>query len=51
MNHKVKQDVKEIDEIYSEELQKKLLFLKQRYYEMRESFKLLSYRLRKQRAD
>lgn len=37
MNHKVKQDikkiVKEIDGIYSKELQNKLVFLKQRYYE------------------
>lgn len=56
INHKVKQDIKkivrEIDDIYSKELQNKLIFLKQRYYETGgKSLKLLSYRLRKQQAE
>ena len=43
---------KEIDEISTLEIQKMLLFTKQRYYEAGgKSLKLLSYRLRKQQAD
>ncbi len=42
----------EIDEIYSEEVKKKLVFLKQGYYEAgSKAMKLLSYKLRKQQAD
>lgn len=42
----------EIDEIYSEEVKKKLLFLKQGYYEAgSKAMKLLAYKLRKQQAD
>ena len=43
---------KEIDEINIQEIQKKLIFTKQRYYEAGgKSLKLLSYKLRKQQAD
>lgn len=43
---------KEIDEINTEEIKKKLTFTKQQYYEVGEkSLKLLSFKLRKQQAD
>lgn len=42
----------EIDEIYSEKVKKKLVFLKQGYYEaVSKAMKLLAYKLRKQQAD
>lgn len=41
-----------MNEIYSEEVKKKLVFLKQRHYEAgSKAMKLLSYKLRKQQAD
>lgn len=43
---------KEIERITTQEIQKKLLFMRQKYYEVGgKSLKLLSYRLRKQQAD
>ena len=42
----------EIDKIYSEEMKKKLIFLKQGYYEAgSKAMKLLAYKLRKQQAN
>lgn len=42
----------EINEIYSQEIQKKLVFLKQKYYETgNKSAKLLAYKLRKQQVE
>lgn len=50
--HKIKKLKKEIDEINTQEIQKKLLFTRQQYYEVGgKSLKLLSYKLRKQQAD
>ena len=49
---KIKELKNKIDEINTQEIQKKLLFTKQQYYETGgKSLKLLSYRLRKQQAD
>lgn len=43
---------REIDNTYTQEIQKRLLFTKQHYYEAGgKSLKLLSYRLRKQQAE
>uniref|UniRef100_A0A671WUY0 Reverse transcriptase domain-containing protein n=1 Tax=Sparus aurata TaxID=8175 RepID=A0A671WUY0_SPAAU len=48
----IKKLQKEIDEILTEEVKKKLVFLKQGYYEAgSKAMKLLSYKLRKQQAD
>lgn len=42
----------EIDEIYSNNIKRKLIFLKQRYYEGGgKSAKLLAYKLKKQQVD
>ena len=42
----------ELNELYSNDIQKKLIFLKQRYYEAGgKSTKLLAYRLKKQQAE
>ena len=42
----------EIDDIYTQEIQKKIIFLKQKNYEVGgKSAKLLAYKLRKQQAD
>ncbi len=56
LDMRVKQEIKEIrneiDEIGTQEIQKKLLFTKQRYYEIGgQLLKLLSYKLRRQQAD
>uniref|UniRef100_A0A3P9LA26 Reverse transcriptase domain-containing protein n=1 Tax=Oryzias latipes TaxID=8090 RepID=A0A3P9LA26_ORYLA len=49
---KIKKLQNEIDEIYSEEVKKKLVFLKQGYYEAgSKAMKLLAYKLRKQQKD
>ena len=48
----IKKLQKEIDEILTEEVKKKLVFLKQGYYEAgSKAMTLLSYKLRKQQAD
>ncbi len=48
----IKKIQNEINEIYSEEVKKKLVFLKQGHYEAgSKAMKLLSYKLRKQQAD
>ena len=48
----VKKLQKEIDEILTEEVKNKLVFLKEGYYEAgSKAMKLLSYKLRKQQAD
>lgn len=48
----IKKTQKEIDEIYSLEIQKKYIFLKQKNYEVgAKSAKILAYKLRKQQAD
>lgn len=48
----IKKIQNEINEIYSEEVKKKLVLLKQRHYEAgSKAMKLLSYKLRKQQAD
>lgn len=54
-NDKIYQEIRkkkaEINDIYSADIQKKLLFTKQRYYEAgSKSTKLLAYKLRKQEA-
>ena len=51
---KVKIEIKinQIEELYSEEIQKTLLYTKQKYYEGGTKYsKLLAYKLRRQRAD
>lgn len=50
-NQEIKRVKNQIDEIYTQEYQKKLIFLKQRYYEVgSKSMKILSYRLCKEQA-
>ena len=56
MNANLKQEIRktqgEINDIYSQEAQKKLIFLKQRYYETGgKSAKYLAYKLRKQQEE
>ncbi len=53
---KVKIEIKkkrnQIEELYTQEIQKKLLYTKQKYYELGSKYsKLLAYKLRKQQAD
>lgn len=55
-NPEIKKEIKkiqvEIDEIYTQETQKKIIFLKQKYYEIgSKSSKVLAYKLRKQRLE
>uniref|UniRef100_A0A3Q3A4Q3 Reverse transcriptase domain-containing protein n=1 Tax=Kryptolebias marmoratus TaxID=37003 RepID=A0A3Q3A4Q3_KRYMA len=51
IKHKITKLKKELNEINTQEIQKKLIFIKQQYYEVGgKSLKLLSYRLRKQQA-
>lgn len=56
LDPKVEKDIKktkeEINDLYMQEIQKKIIFTKQKYYEVGgKSTKLLAYRLRKQQAD
>lgn len=56
LDTRTKQEIRgirnEIDEISTQEIQKKMLFTKQRYYETGgKSMKLLAYKLKKQQAD
>ncbi len=56
MDRKVEQEIKtvknEINDLYIQEIQKKLFFLKQKYWEVGgKSSKLLAYRLKKKQAD
>lgn len=49
---KIKEVKREIEEMSTQEIQNKLLFLKQRYYEVGgKAMKLLAYKLKKQQAD
>lgn len=55
-NPKIKEEIKkiknDIDDIYTLDTQKKIVFLKQKYYEVgSKSTKLLAYKLRKQRVE
>lgn len=51
INQEIKKKRADINEIYVEEIQKNLLFIKQRYYEVGgKSTKLLAYKLKKQQA-
>ena len=56
LDEKEKQEIKEIrneiEEMSTQEIQKKFMFLKQRYYEVGgKAMKLLAYKLKKQQAD
>ena len=56
LDEKEKQEIKEIrneiEEMSTQEIQKKFIFLKQRYYEVGgKAMKLLAYKLKKQQAD
>lgn len=51
-NIKIKEVKRELDELNTQEIQKKLLFTRQKYYEGGEkSLKLLAFKLRKQQSD
>uniref|UniRef100_A0A3B3B8H2 Reverse transcriptase domain-containing protein n=1 Tax=Oryzias melastigma TaxID=30732 RepID=A0A3B3B8H2_ORYME len=49
--HEIKMKISEINDIHSQEIQKKLIYTKQRYYEVgNKSTKLLAYKLKKQQT-
>lgn len=51
LNQEIKKKKTEINEIHAQEIQKNIMFMKQRYYEVGgKSAKLLAYRLKKQQA-
>lgn len=51
ITQKIKEIKNQIKEIYEVDIQKKLTFLKQKYYEVGKSTKILAYKLRKQQAE